>query len=89
MGTNEIKNETDEIKKWAEIIERKDLKYETNKYRFDFQQFETIRPFGDSFHNDKIIIKEAEKKQNNLFKNTLNFNNKSILKSIKDKKKYS
>ena len=87
MGTNEIKNETDEIKKWAEIIERKDLKYETNKYRFDFQQFETIRPFGDSFHNDKIIIKEAEKKQNNLFKNTLNFNNKSILKSIKDKKK--
>ena len=89
MWTNEIKNETDEIKKWAEIIERKDLKYETNKYRFDFQQFETIRPFGDSFHNDKIIIKEAEKKQNNLFKNTLNFNNKSILKSIKDKKKYS
>ena len=81
-----IKNEIDEIKKWKEIIKRKDFKYESNKYRFDFQQFETIRPFGDSFHNDKIIIKEAEKKQNNLFKNTLNFNNKSILKSIKDKK---
>ena len=42
MGTNEIKNETGEIKKWAEIIERKDLKYETNKYRFDFQQFKTM-----------------------------------------------
>ena len=87
MRTNEIKNEIHKMEKWEELIKRKDLKYETNKYRFDFQQFETIRPFGDSFHNDKIIIKEAEKKQNNLFKNTLNFNNKSILKSIKDKKK--
>ena len=42
MWTNEIKNETDEIKKWAEIIERKDLKYETNKYRSDFQQFKKM-----------------------------------------------
>ena len=86
MRTNEIKNEIHKLEKWEELIKRKDLKYETNKYRFDFKQFETIRPFGDSIHNDKIIIKEAEKKQNNLFKNTLSFNNKSTLKSIKDKK---
>ena len=39
MRTNEIKNEIDEIKKWEEEIKRKDLKYVTNKYRFDFQQF--------------------------------------------------
>ena len=36
MRTNEIKTQIDEIKKWEEIIIRKDLKYETSKYRFDF-----------------------------------------------------
>ena len=59
MRNNEIKNEIDGIKKWEEIIKRKDLKYETNKYRFDFQQFKTIRSFHDSTHNGKINIKEA------------------------------
>ena len=33
--------------KWEEKIERKDLKYKTNIYIHDFQQFETIRSFGD------------------------------------------
>ena len=42
MKTNKIKNEIDEIKKWAEIIKRKDLKYKANKYRLDFQKFETF-----------------------------------------------
>ena len=55
-----IKNEIDEIKKWEKIIKRKDLKYESNKYRFDFQQFETIRSFGDSIYNGKINIKKQK-----------------------------
>ena len=63
MRTNEIKNEIDETKKWKEMIKKKkDLKYETNKHRFDFQQFKTVRPFGDSVHNGKTNIKKAEKK---------------------------
>ena len=48
MRTNEIKNEIDEIKKWEEKIRRKDLVYIKNKYRYDFQQYETMRSFGDS-----------------------------------------
>ena len=32
-----------------------DLKYETNKDVFDFQQFQTIRSFGDSTFNDEAI----------------------------------
>ena len=68
MGTNEIKNRTGEIKTWEEIIERKDLKYETNKYRFDFQQFKTM-------YNGKINRKEARIKQVILLENILNFNN--------------
>ena len=55
-----IKNEIDEIKKWKEIIKRKDFKYESNKYRFDFQKFETIRSFGDSIYNGKINIKKQK-----------------------------
>ena len=42
------------------------MKYETKKYRFDSQQFKTIRSFGDIIHYSKINKKEAEKKQSNL-----------------------
>ena len=45
MRTDEIKNEIDEKRKLEEKIKRKDLKYKTNKYLYDFQQFETIRSF--------------------------------------------
>ena len=62
MRTIEIKNEIDEIKKREEIIKIKDLKYGGNKYRIYFQQFETIRSFGDSIYNGKINIKEAKMK---------------------------
>ena len=36
MRTNKIKNETDEIRKQKEKIERKDLKYKTNRCLYDF-----------------------------------------------------
>ena len=48
MTADEIKNEVDEIKKWENKVKRKDLRYETNKYVYDFQKFETIRSFGDN-----------------------------------------
>ena len=41
MKNNEIWNEIDEIEKREEKIKRKDLKYETKKYIYDFQIFET------------------------------------------------
>ena len=37
----QIKYEIDEIKKWKNKIKQKDLKYETNRYKQDFQQFKT------------------------------------------------
>ena len=37
-------------------IKGKDLKYKKNKYLFVFEQFETIRSFGDSIYSDKINI---------------------------------
>ena len=39
LRKDEIKSEIDEIKKWEGKIKRKDLKYETGKYKYDFQKY--------------------------------------------------
>ena len=72
MRTDKIKNEIDEIKQWEGKSKRKDLKYETNKYIYDFQQFETIRPFDDNIYTGKNMVE---------------FNNKTRPKAKKDKGK--
>ena len=87
MRTNKIKNKIDEIRKWEEKIERKSLKYKTNKYLCDFQQFETIRSFCDSIYTGKINIDEAEIDQRNLLENIVIFSNKSIPKTKESKTK--
>ena len=53
MRTHEVKNEIDEIKKWEEKIKQKVLIYKANKYKYDFEQYETIRSFGDGIYNSK------------------------------------
>ena len=55
MRTNEIKNEINDIKKDKENIKRKDLKYETEKYKYDFQENDAIRSFGDNIYTDKLV----------------------------------
>ena len=61
MRINEIKNEIDGIKKGEVKIEQKDLKYKTNKYINNFQQFETMRSFCDGIYTGKLNIDEAER----------------------------
>ena len=85
--TNEIKNEIDEIRKWEEKIKRKDLNDKTNKYLYEFQQFETRRSFGDSICTGKINIDEAEMDQTNLLEKMAKFNNKSKPKTKEGKDK--
>ena len=91
MKTNEIKTYIDKIKKQEEKIKRKDFKYKTNKYFSDFQQFETIRSFGDSIYTFKINIDKAEMDQSSLLENMVKFNNKSKPKTKegKAKKRYN
>ena len=60
MRTNEIESEIYEIKKWEEKIKREDLKYKTNNYTYDFQQYETIRCFSDDIYIGKIKIDELK-----------------------------
>ena len=82
MRNNEIK---DEIIKCKEKIKRKDLKHETIKYIYDFQQCGTIRSLSDNIYTGKINIDEAEMDQNNLLKNAVEFNNKSRTRTIEGK----
>ena len=56
MRTDEIKNEIYEIKKSEEKIKRKGLKYEAGKHKYDFQQYKTIRSFGESIYSGKKNI---------------------------------
>ena len=77
LKNSEIRNELNEIKKLEERIDRNDLKYETNKYVYNFQQFETIRSWDDSIFSEKISISQAEEDQSSLLKNIVEFNNKS------------
>ena len=65
-------------------INRKHLKY-------DFQQFQTIRSFGDNIYTGKINTDEAEMDQSNLVENMAEFNNKIRPKKRKEGKetKYS
>ena len=55
-----------------------------------FQQYETIRSFGESIYTHKTSIVEAEKDQNYLLENIVLFNKKSRPGTIagKDKKRY-
>ena len=47
-------------------MKQKDLKYKAGKYKYDFQQYETIRSFGESIYSGKISIHEADMDQINL-----------------------
>ena len=58
-----------DIKRWKSKINQKDLKHETKKYIYDFQQYNTIRSFADNIYIDKINIDEGEMDQTNLSKN--------------------
>ena len=82
MRADEIKNEINDIKKWENKIKWKDLKYKTNRYKFDFQQFEILRSFGDSIYNGKVRIDEAEMEKTNLIENIVNVSKKPLAKSV-------
>ena len=68
-------------------IKQKGLKYQTNKYTYDFKQFEKIRFFGDNIYTGKVNIDEAEMNQSNLLENVVKFNNNSRPKSKEHREK--
>ena len=87
MRNIESKNEIDEIKNWEETIKLKYLKHKTNRYRNEFQQFETIRYFGDNIYTIKVNIDEAETDQNNPSEDMVKFITKTRPRLKEDKGK--
>ena len=63
MRTNKLINEIYEVKNWEEKIKRKDLKYKTTNYTYNFQQNETMRSFDESIYTGKINIGDVEMDQ--------------------------
>ena len=61
LKIGEIKNEIAVIKSLEEKINRNDLIYESNKYRYDFRNVSTKISFGDSIFNSKITVSESDK----------------------------
>ena len=55
------------FKKWQ--FKRGDLKYKSKSYTYDFQQYETIRSFGERIYARKASIVEVEEDQSNLLEN--------------------
>ena len=80
-----LKNKIDEIKKREEKIRRKDLLCKTNRCKYDFQQYETIRFFGDSIYNGKISTDEADIDQSSLLDGLKDFNDSSRPKATSRK----
>ena len=66
---------------------KKYLQYETTKYVYDFQQYDTIRSFRDNIYTEKINLDEGEIDQSNLLKNWDSFSEKSKLKRKEGKDK--
>ena len=87
MRTNEIKNDLGKIKKWEEQIRPKDLVYKINQNKYDFQQYETIRSFGDSIYNVKISIDEADTDQSSLLDSSKDFYDRSRPNTVESKNK--
>ena len=61
LDNTEIKDKLNEFKKLMQEIDRDNLKYETNKYIYDFEKFQTIRSFGDSIFMIKLQYVELIK----------------------------
>ena len=86
LKTIEIKNEIDEIKKWEERIRWKEL-CKTNKNKYDFQQCEAKKSFGDSIYKGKISIDEADIDWSSLLNGLKEFNDRARPKTAEDENK--
>ena len=75
--------------KMGRKIKQKFSKYKTKKTYIWFQQYKTVRSFGESIYIAKIKINRAEMYQRNLLKRMVKFNNNYRLNSKEDKENYT
>ena len=71
-----LKNSLKKLKKQKKNVDREKLVHETNKYTYSFQNFQTIRTFGENIYHGNIMLKEADEYQNDLSVEIMDFRKK-------------
>ena len=66
-------------------VDREKLIYETNEYTYSFKNFQTIKTFGRHIYEGKITIVEADKYQNDLLVEIINFRKNKKARSSEKK----
>ena len=66
FGNDEAKDEFDKTKKLEKNVDREKLVDDTDKYKYDFKRFKTIRTFTKNICEDKITIEKADEVQSYL-----------------------
>ena len=54
------------IKEIEKKVDREKLVYKSNKNKYNFKNFQTIRIFGEDIYNGEITLEEADEYQSNL-----------------------
>ena len=60
MINDEAEKGIDKIKEIENSIDREKLIYKSNKYTYDFRNFQTIRTFGEDIYKGEITFEEAD-----------------------------
>ena len=87
LNNDEAKKELDKIKEIEKTVDREKLIYRGSKYTYNFENFQTIKTFGENIYDGTITLKEAKDYQNDLLVESLNFKKKTKPKSTEKKKK--
>ena len=87
LNNDEAKKELDKIKEIEKTVDREKLIYRGSKYTYNFENFQTIKTFGENIYDGTITLKEAKDYQNDLLVESLNFKKKTKPKSTEKTKK--
>ena len=83
FSNDEAKEEFNKIKEIEKNVDKEKLFYKSNKKKYNFKHFQTIRTFGEDIYNGEITLEEADNNQSNLLNEIKNFKYKTEPKSDK------
>ena len=61
------------LQKQKKNVDREKLFYKSNKNKYDFKNFQTIRAFGEDVYEGKITFEKADENQSNLVEKVSDF----------------
>ena len=78
-----FREEFNKIKEIEKHVDREKLFYKSNKNKYNFKNFQTLRTFGEDIYNGEITLEEPDKDQSNLVEKINDFIEKTRPKSDK------